>query len=248
MTDIWRERLRIEFCDVDPSGGITPFQVFDYFQKAAACHAEDLEVGRRALASRALVWILSRMSISIERRLKLDEDAELRTWPRGFEKLFAVRDYDMIDAEGKACIRGRSFWLLLDTENRRPLPPARMGIALPCNDGLDALPVSARGICEAPGLALSGQRAVCYSDIDFNGHVNNARYVQWIQDSLPDTVLCGAKTMRLDINYLSELKAGERVELWTAPLAPSLESSFSRAIEGRKGDGAVFRAELQLGA
>jgi acyl-ACP thioesterase len=249
MTDIWRERLRIEFCDVDPSGGITPFQVFDYFQKAAVRHAEDLDVGRRALVARGLVWILSRMSVSIERRLRLDEEAELRTWPRGVEKLFAVRDYDMIDAAGAPCVRGRSFWLLLDIEKRRPLPPSRWEITLPANAGLDALCVSANGLDEAAGLERSAQRAVCYSDIDFNGHVNNARYVQWIQDSLPEAVLRGAKTIRLDINYLSEVKAGEQIELWTAPLAPPLDGALSCAIEGRKDDAAraaAFRAELQL--
>ena len=247
MADIWRENLRIEFCDVDPSGGITPFQVFDYFQKAAIRHAEDLGVGRAALAGRALVWILSRMSISIDRRLQLDESAELRSWPRGFEKLFAVRDYDMIDERGEVCVRGRAYWLLLDIEKRRPLPPARLGITLPANDGLDALDASAKGLSEAAGLVRAAERAVRYSDIDYNGHVNNARYIQWIQDSLPDAVLTGAKTIRLDINYLSEVKAGAHIELWTAPLAAPPETTFAYALEGRTKTAPpapVFRAEL----
>jgi acyl-CoA thioesterase FadM len=52
--------------------------------------------------------------------------------------------------------------------------------------------------------------------------------------------------MRLDINYLSEVKLGETIELWTAPLK---ENGVS--IEGRRtvtaGSGqAAFRAELRL--
>ena len=71
--------------------------------------------------------------------------------------------------------------------------------------------------------------------------------------------LTQAKTMRLDINYLNEVKLGETLELWTAPIPPVAGSS-AIAIEGRripardsladsKADSsgqAAFRAELRL--
>jgi hypothetical protein len=57
--------------------------------------------------------------------------------------------------------------------------------------------------------------------------------------------------MRLDINYLSEVKFGETLELWKAPLpppagAPGIALGKALAVEGRRGDQAVFRAELRL--
>jgi acyl-CoA thioesterase FadM len=53
--------------------------------------------------------------------------------------------------------------------------------------------------------------------------------------------------MRLDINYLSEVKLGETLELWTAPI-PVPGTGKSAAVEGRRtGSGqAAFRAELRL--
>jgi acyl-ACP thioesterase len=86
--------------------------------------------------------------------------------------------------------------------------------------------------------------------------MNNARYVQWIQDMLEPGVLGRAQAMRLDINYLREVKLGETLELWKAPIpGHSPEQSpeqglvrrgLSLAVEGRRGGEAVFRAELRL--
>jgi hypothetical protein len=51
--------------------------------------------------------------------------------------------------------------------------------------------------------------------------------------------------MRLDINYLREVKLGETLELWKAQV-PS-RSGESTAVEGRRDGSPVFRAELRLG-
>jgi acyl-ACP thioesterase len=98
-------------------------------------------------------------------------------------------------------------------------------------------------------LRHCGERRALYSDIDYNGHVNNVRYIQWIQDSVDPAVLEQARQARLDINYLGEVKPGETVELWKAEF--SAESwDWAAAFEGRRrqGDNAepAFRAELRI--
>jgi hypothetical protein len=58
--------------------------------------------------------------------------------------------------------------------------------------------------------------------------------------------------MRMDINYLSEVKNRETIELWSAliPAAEGQDGGHAFAVEGRRpGSGqAAFRAELRLGA
>jgi acyl-ACP thioesterase len=213
-------------------------------------------------------WVLSRISVFTERRPKLGEAITVRSWPRGWERLFAVRDYDIRDASGIPIVRGRSNWIILDIEKRRPLRPQAMMDKLPLNEGLDALPGGAGGLEARDGLVKAGERKAAYSDIDYNGHVNNARYIQWIQDIIEPEILERADRMRLDINYLNEIKPGEITELWSGLLrdagiagADSEEMSWkgAAAIEGRRqilpaasasaekaGTGqALFRAELR---
>jgi acyl-ACP thioesterase len=166
----------------------------------------------------------------------------MRTWPRGTQKLFAVRDYEFLDAEGKLAVRGRSGWIIFDTEKKRPLRPETIVNALPLNEGRNALPDGAGsvpGIDNEGGALRLGERTALYSDIDMNGHVNNARYIAWIEDALDPELFYKAPQLRLDINYISEVLPGETLELWTAP-----GQNASTLIEGRKGQ-CAFRAELR---
>jgi acyl-ACP thioesterase len=198
----------------------------------------------------------------MERRPKLGETITVRSWPRGWERLFAVRDYDIRDASDTPIVRGRSGWIILDIERRRPLRPQALMDKLPLNEGLDALPGGAGGLEARNGLVKAGERKAAYSDIDYNGHVNNARYIQWIQDIMEPEILERADRMRLDINYLSEIKPGEITGLLSGPIgdaaaaAGEMPIKEALAFEGRRqvpssapesaGDGqTMFRAELR---
>jgi acyl-ACP thioesterase len=269
MVDIWRETLAVHFGAVDRSDRLTLASTFDFFQEVAISHAENLGCGRDAMARTGQAWVLSRISVFLERRPKLGENITVRSWPRGWERLFAIRDYDIRDASDTPIVRGRSNWIILDLEKRRPLRPQALMDKLPLNEGLDALPGGAEGLEVRENLIEMGERKAAYSDIDYNGHVNNARYIQWIQDITDPEILEKADRMRLDINYLSEIKPGEITGLWSGPIetagsAPlsSGESSGKKALafEGRRqvlpapssaaggGGPALFRAELRTWA
>jgi acyl-ACP thioesterase len=274
--DIYAEQLSVRFADIDQSDTLTIASTFALFQEAANTHAELLGVGRDMMQKTGQVWILSRLSVFMERRPRYREQITVRSWPRGSNKLFAVRDYD-IRAAGQsgaepAMVRGRSAWLIVDLEKHRPLRPQALMEKLPSNEGMDALPGPNPGNDPPPSLAprfgkdAAGDlsppvlRSAAYSDIDYNGHVNNARYIQWIQDLLDPAILAGAKQIRLDINYLSEVRYGETIGLYTAAIDSSCTGipgsqaacTSAFAVEGRRETGdaestPVFRAELRTG-
>jgi acyl-ACP thioesterase len=240
MVDIWQETFPIRFGAVDRSDRLSLASIFDFFQEAAISHAENLGVGREAMARTGQGWVLSRISVFLERRPRFGETITVRSWPRGWEKLFAVRDYDIRDASGLPIVRGRSNWIILDIEKRRPLRPQAVMDTLPLNEGQDALPGGAGGLETRENLVKAGERKAVYSDIDYNGHVNNTRYIQWIQDITEPGLLEKADKMRLDINYLNEIKLGEITELW-ANLVETGTGSGSGKPEDEAG--AVFAYE-----
>jgi acyl-ACP thioesterase len=267
--DIWREKLLIRFGDIDHSDRLTLAAIFNFFQEAAISHADNLGVGRDSMAQTRQVWILSRMSVQVDRRPKYGETVTVRSWPRGGEKLFALRDYDIRDSADIPLVRSRSGWIILDMEKRRPLRPQAIMETMPHNEGLDALPSGAAGLGELKNPQKIAERQARYSDLDYNGHMNNVRYIQWIQDLLDPALLEQAARMQLDINYLNEILSGETIELWQAQAgdrenvpgtdkdkygidkaavgnAAPPEQAF--AFEGRKAESsqAAFRAELRL--
>ena len=271
--DIFSEESTIRFTNIDQSDTLTIASACDLFQEAAMNHAEILGVGREAMQQSGTVWILSRLSVYMACRPRFREKICTRSWPRGANKLFAIRDYDIhSEHSDDVLVRGRSAWLVVDIEKHRPLRPNSAVEKLPPNEGSNALPgENVAGNDPPPSLVAQDFSAVepivrqaCYSDIDYNGHVNNARYIQWIQDLLDPETLKNAKQLRLDINYMAEVLPGETISLYLSAIEAGeiSESSPMRwqtawpctaafAIEGRRGLGAeaqpVFRAELRAG-
>jgi acyl-ACP thioesterase len=256
IVNVWQEIVPIRFGAIDKSDRMSLNAVFQFFQEAAISHAENLGVGREEMARTGLAWILSRMTVLVERRPKYCETVTVRSWPRGWEKLFAIRDYEIRDKDNIAAISARSAWLIVDLEKRRPIRPQAAMDNLPPNQELQALPVEAGGnigLKERTNLQKITERKALYTDLDYNGHVNNVRYIQWIEDATDRQILEKADKMRLDINYLSEILGDEVIDIVSAPVYDEIETEnasaeYAFAFEGRKSANgqAAFRAELRL--
>jgi len=249
---LWSESCLVRFGAVDKSDSMTLNSIFNFFQEAAISHAESLGVGREAMARTNQVWLLSRMSVQVDRRPKFGETVTVRTWPRGAEKLFTRRDYDILDANGHAAVRASSSWLIVDIIKRRPLRPQSLLENMPRNEGLDALPAAAVSLEETTTLQKCREHPALYTDVDANGHVNNISYIRWIEDAINPELLEQAKQMRMDINYLNEILRNEITGIWVAPIetmptaGETLPPAHAFAFEGRKENQTAFRAELRL--
>jgi len=256
IVNIWQETFPVRFGSIDRSDRLTLDAIFQFFQEAAICHAENLNVGREDMLRTGQIWILSRMSVIVKRRPKYFENITVRTWPRGSEKLFAIRDYDIRDKDNIPVVCARSGWIILDVEKRRPIrPQSLLSDGIPQNEEENALSPEDGAIAaleERSNLQKTAERKARYTDIDFNGHVNNVRYIQWIEDALTPRFLENADRMRFDINYLNEILGGEDIEIMSANIEdPDCPEAF--AFDGKKTENAqaasqqsAFRAELRL--
>jgi acyl-ACP thioesterase len=249
---VWTENCLVRFSAIDKSDSMTLNSIFNLFQEAAISHAESLGVGREAMARTNQVWLLSRMSVQVDRRPRYGETVTVRTWPRGAERLFTRRDYDILGADGQAAVRASSSWLIVDIIKRRPLRPQSLLENMPRNEGLDALPAAAVSLEENSSLLKCREHSALYTDVDANGHVNNISYIRWIENAINPEFLEQAKQMRLDINYMNEVLRNEITDIWTAPIEtmPAAgempPSAHAFAFEGRKENHTAFRAELRL--
>jgi len=243
---VWQERFPIRFGAIDRSDRLTLNAIFQYFQEAAISHAENLGVGREDMTRTGQIWILSRMSVQVNRRPKYCETITVSSWPRGAEKLFVLRDYEIRDSEGNPAVQARSGWIVIDLEKRRPLRPNAVIEIMPQNEGRDALTSGPVGLAVRDNLLKIGERKALYADVDYNGHVNNTRYIQWLEDALNSDVLEKADRMRFDINYLSEIRPNDITEIWSAEFEDEGKPAY--AFEGKNVTSGqiAFRAELRL--
>ena len=64
-------------------------------------------------------------------------------------------------------------------------------------------------------MELAGTRRVTYSDVDYNGHMNNTKYPDMLCDFLPDATR--RRVSGLSLSYLHEAPYGFDLSVYRAP-------------------------------
>jgi len=212
MNDTLRAKYAINSFDVDPSAEARLTTLANLLQETAYRHATELELGYHHLAELDRAWVLSRMHIRMHAYPVWDEQVEVETWPRGIEKLFALRDFRITNPGGKLLAVASTCWLMVDTNSHRPvrIPADFIRIETRTDSVFGDMP----GKIELPGeLRHCEKRQVRYSDLDIVGHVNNVKYIEWCIDVLDTGSHDSSRITDIVINYISEAKPGDAVEL-----------------------------------
>ena len=185
MNEYREDRYRVRSYNVDLQKRLRLSGMLDFFQESAWRHAEDLDVGVDRLGSKGCFWVLSRLSLRVDRYSVWNEEITVRTWPKGIDKLMALRDFLLLDDSGEVCARASTAWIIVDGERKRPVRIEPFFSDVLLVRGKDALPGTAEKIGKADDGKPVGTYTAGYSVIDMNLHVNNARYADWITDSFP---------------------------------------------------------------
>jgi medium-chain acyl-[acyl-carrier-protein] hydrolase len=212
--EIWTETTTVRACETDLNEHWKPSCFFQQMQQAATNHAVHLGFDFHALQAAGRVWILSRLRIHFTDLPVLDEAVSIRTWPKGIgQKLFFLRDFEFHGRDGRPLAVATSAWVLIDPVARRLLRPQALDGHVPDNDGLTALagPLGKIAVPEDLPERITVQAG--YSSVDMLGHVNNARYVEWVCDSVPLDLHRTSRLRELQVNYLNEVRPGERISL-----------------------------------
>lgn len=225
-----------------PDGKLRPAAFLDIAQELAAIGSEQLHFSDREIAAHNIVWILARMSVNYVRLPHRGENVTIQTWSRGCKGPLFIRDYRMIDSGGNPIINSTSSWVIMNTQSRRlekieSLP----GIIDPEPQCTEAAMESASPRIFPPKnteWSDVGRHKIMYSDTDYNGHANNARYAVWAYDAICDSFPQQSDIKSLDINFNKEIYPGEIVNLFHCP------DSGSHIIEGRTGDRQSFICRL----
>jgi medium-chain acyl-[acyl-carrier-protein] hydrolase len=202
---------------VDPQGRARLTTLANFLQETAYKHADSLQLGYRQLADNNSAWILSRLQIRVLQYPDWDEVLTVETWPRGIEKLFALRDFRIRNSDGKVITEASTSWLMVDAKKHRPMriPPDFIKIETRTDSVFDQAP----GIIALPGeLEVCDTRTVKYADLDVVGHVNNVKYIEWCTDSVDPELLMHHGVSGFSINFISEARLGEQVEIRCSPL------------------------------
>ena len=215
---IYEKKVLIRSEQVDMTRCLRMSDLFRLLEEASIAHTEALGCTRDKTLDRGLLWVITRQSAEISEMPAYDEEIIVRSWQGEMQHVFFPRFYE-IEREGKVIIRGQALWMLVDEETRTFIMPEDYGIEIPGRPDSDDMFIPAIAIPEAAGDAAASESLVTrFSQIDINGHMNNTRYFDIIDDSLKKEIRLSSEAAApvpatVIANYLSELKLGDAFTL-----------------------------------
>ncbi len=115
---IHERKYSINVYETDINGHLSLVSLFDLFQDIAGRHASELGFGREHLMTNHNFWVLSRLSARIEKMPDQWDEVIVRTWPRGTDGIFAIRDLEVLTPSGEKLVLASSSWVVVDFETR----------------------------------------------------------------------------------------------------------------------------------
>ncbi len=211
MEPIYRQKFTVNDACVDRYGRLKPSMLLYYAQEVAGQQCTALSLGYEALASRQMFWAVIRQRVQITRLPRRGETITVETWPMPTTRVAFPRSTVAYDASGNELFRAIGLWVLMDLQSRAMILPGKSGIAI--QGAVYGTELSVPGGLISRPLQNSCERVVRYSELDRNGHMNNTRYLDWVEDLLSSRFHSVNTLREFTVCYLSEAREGEALEL-----------------------------------
>lgn len=228
--------------------GKTKFNTVCYiFFESAASHATHSRFGYDDMVQANIYWVLSRLHVKMISYPKMGQKVKVRTWPKGIDKLFFLRDYELLDEEGVLLATATTAWLVLDGNTGRPKRLEDIDdLHYYSVEGLHAIEATPEKLPEIQDPDEHFKHIARYSDLDINNHVNAGRYIEWLQDMYPIELYKEQNIKEFQINYQSETRHGEEVDIHLQKSKKLGGFDFTEGIKSQD-HSTAFRAKIQFG-
>ena len=196
----------------DKNGILRTGALIRYMQEAAAnCMTED-KPSYDELMERGYSFVLSKITVSIYKNIHANDEIEVETWACESQRYSFPRCYKVLRG-GMTVAEASSVWALVDINKHKLVRASDTELGYRTDEPLE-LDVAAKIRIPEERLSLVGERTVCYSDVDRNGHMNNTVYA----DMLCDFVFTHGfgRVTSMSISFLNEAPFGETLKVYKA--------------------------------
>ncbi len=211
MEPIYSQEFYVSEATVDRFGRLKPSMLLYFAQEAAGKHFDLLCPDASAMEENRLFWAIIRNRVQVTRLPHVGETITLETWPMPTTRTAYPRSMIAYDAQGCELFRSISLWVLMNLDSRAMVLPGKSGVIV--NGTLRGNELAAPNSILPKLLENSMTRTVRYSHLDRNGHMNNTRYLEWVDDLLPSAFHASHAVREFTICYLNEATEGQKIDL-----------------------------------
>ncbi len=177
----------VRYSEIDENQKLTLYHMMNYFQDTSTFQSESLNRGTDVLAALHCAWVLSSWQICINRFPRFLEEIEVRTWPYEFRGFLGGRNFQITTMDGEVLAYANSLWTYLNMDSGVPvrLKPEDVDMYV-LKEKLE-MDYAPRKIPMPKIYEEQSPFVIKKYHLDTNHHVNNAQYVRFAQEYLPDS-------------------------------------------------------------
>ncbi|MEA2549724.1 MAG: hypothetical protein QOE42_2322 [Chloroflexota bacterium] len=211
---------RVRFDEAGADGRVRTSALLRYAQDVAWRHSEDLGFDRRWYMERGRWWVVRALELEVLGPISMGRTLRLSTAVIGHRRIWARRLGECRLADGSLVARVTTDWVILDARGRLVRIPEDFGLSF-SNPELsgEILRVEQE---DPPTPPTRLEIRVRPQDLDPMAHVNNAAYLDWIEEVLlaaGRTDAVNALPRRLRLEYRASAGPGDTVAAtaWDGP-------------------------------
>ncbi len=187
--------------DYNRNGKLSYEAILQILENVAGNHSANMGDSIADANKNGIAWILTEWRVQIIHRPENGESLNITTWVRGKAPAIAVyRDFILTDENGTEVIRAEAKFALFDlaTSKLTRISEELLGSYQP--ESKTVFEDSQR--LRAPSEYTSETEVkLRRSDIDFNGHVHNTRYVDLAMEAIPKELYSDDRFTEFHIMY-----------------------------------------------
>lgn len=169
---------------------------------------------RELLNNKGYIQMVSRSSLHINRMPIENEIISITVReekPEGFQPM---RYYEIKSKNGEVLIQGKSLWVTVNPETRAVVSPANFEYLI--QSDIETPFEKKPGRIKIPAeIQPLGEQKILLSHLDPNGHLTNAKYINFAIDYLPEEYQQKEIT-DFRLNFCKEMKKGEIMYIFGA--------------------------------
>ncbi len=199
--------------DVDMNDVMKPVAILDIFQDASEIHAEKIGVGYDAIKRLGYAWVVLFQEFEIKNIPPYCKEIMVSTWPKPKQRLEFEREFLMHTLDHKPLVQGRSNWAVISMADHRLVRANEVdfnGTYETFTNYPNRCPRKLR--LDSNLIEDWFSYKVLYDDLDHNGHMNNARYLNILFNEYP-LYQTRKYISKVQIAYIKEARLHEMIEV-----------------------------------
>lgn len=188
MDNRWYHTHTIKNDEIAANGKVSPFALIQIMQEASLQSALNLKVSFWDMESSNASWVLIKKKIHYIAYPNIGDAITVLTYPAGFDRIFAYRDYKIYNDQKELIAYASSTWTLINLNTRKleKLPADILAIQTPEEDLLERVNEK---IPKVSNSEFENIFKVKWFDIDWNKHANNSYLIKCILEGTPTPIL-----------------------------------------------------------